>query len=193
MGGAEAPLRRGHQPQQPGGALLRPRPLCAGRAALSPGAADDEKSYGAEHPEVAIGLGNLAALYRDQGRYEQAEPPYQRALAIREKVLGAEHPDVATSLSNLAELLHAPNRRSEVMRRALAILLKFTRSTGHLHPNLQPAFGNYRSLLKDRSLSQEEIFKRFAELGQEAGFDSESCGKLLERVSETGVETREGV
>ena len=47
-------------------------------------------------------------LYRNQGRYEQAEPLYQRALAIREKALGPDHPDVATSLNNLARLYQPP-------------------------------------------------------------------------------------
>jgi hypothetical protein len=37
-----------------------------------------------------------------RGNYSQAEPLYQRSLAIDEKVLGKEHPDVATTLNNLA-------------------------------------------------------------------------------------------
>ena len=45
---------------------------------------------------------NLAAVYYMQGHYAEAEPLYQRALAIREQVLGARHPHVATSLNNLA-------------------------------------------------------------------------------------------
>ncbi|HAA26653.1 MAG TPA: tetratricopeptide repeat-containing protein, partial [Cyanobacteria bacterium UBA8553] len=47
---------------------------------------------------------NLAALYKVQGNYSQAEPLYQRSLAIWEKALGSEHPNVATSLNNLADL-----------------------------------------------------------------------------------------
>ncbi|MGH6847493.1 MAG: tetratricopeptide repeat protein, partial [Methylocella sp.] len=41
------------------------------------------------------------------GRYSEAEPLFQRALAIWEKALGPEHPDVATSLNNLALLYDA--------------------------------------------------------------------------------------
>ena len=40
-----------------------------------------------------------------QGRYDEAEPLYKRALAITEKALGPEHPDMATSLNNLALLV----------------------------------------------------------------------------------------
>jgi tetratricopeptide (TPR) repeat protein len=63
-------------------------------------------------------------LYRAQGRYAEAEPLYQRSLAIREQALGAEHPDVAQSLNNLAELYRAQGRYAEaepLYARSLAI------------------------------------------------------------------------
>ena len=53
---------------------------------------------------MAASLNNLARLYHSQGRYVEANPLYERALAIREKALGPEHPDLATNLYNLAEL-----------------------------------------------------------------------------------------
>ncbi len=67
-----------------------------------------------EHPEIADTLHNLADLYGAQGKYEQAEPLYQRALAIREQVLGPEHPATAHTLKSLAEL------RSVISRDKLA-------------------------------------------------------------------------
>ena len=54
-----------------------------------------EKALGPDHPDVAQSLNNLAVLYRDQGRYADAEPLYKRSLAINEKALGPDHPDVA--------------------------------------------------------------------------------------------------
>ncbi len=54
---------------------------------------------------MATSLNTLAGLYDNQGRYAEAEPLYQRSLAIREKALGPEHPDVAQSLENYAALL----------------------------------------------------------------------------------------
>ena len=45
-----------------------------------------------------------------QGKYNEAEPLYERSQAIREKVLGPEHPDVAQSLNNRALLLKAQVR-----------------------------------------------------------------------------------
>ena len=53
-----------------------------------------------EELRLAASLDDEARLYHKQGKYAEAEPVYQRSLAIREKTLGAEHPDVATSLEN---------------------------------------------------------------------------------------------
>jgi tetratricopeptide (TPR) repeat protein len=55
-----------------------------------------------QSPDTATSLNNLSALYRAQGKDEQAEPLYQRALAIHEQQLGPLHPATATSLNNLA-------------------------------------------------------------------------------------------
>ena len=51
-----------------------------------------EKAYGPDHPEVAKGQGNLAALYNLRGNYTKAFPLFQRAIAILEKSLGPDHP-----------------------------------------------------------------------------------------------------
>lgn len=43
-----------------------------------------EKTFGSNHPNVALSLSNLAGLYTAQGKYAEAEPFYKRSLAIRE-------------------------------------------------------------------------------------------------------------
>ena len=64
-----------------------------------------EKALGAEHPDTATSLNNLAALYYAQwATTRKPSRCMRRALKIREKALGPEHPDTATSLNNLAEL-----------------------------------------------------------------------------------------
>ncbi|MDZ8187923.1 MAG: tetratricopeptide repeat protein, partial [Nostoc sp. ChiSLP02] len=59
---------------------------------------------GEEHPDVALSLNNLAALYYSQGRYSEAEPLYIQALDIFEQRLGANHPNTITVRQNLAYL-----------------------------------------------------------------------------------------
>ena len=81
-----------------------------------------EKALGPDHPDVAKSLNNLAGLYREQGRYADAEPLFKRSLAIYEKALGPDHPDVATSLNNLAGLYEIPRslRRRRAALQAIA-------------------------------------------------------------------------
>jgi tetratricopeptide (TPR) repeat protein len=63
----------------------------------------DEKSYGSDHPNVAIRLNNLAQLLQDTNRLAEAEPLMRRALEIDEKSYGPDHPNVAIDLNNLAD------------------------------------------------------------------------------------------
>ena len=45
---------------------------------------------GNKHPDAATTLNNLAELYMQQGKYEEAEPLYKRSLEITEKSLGPD-------------------------------------------------------------------------------------------------------
>ncbi|MFT5302377.1 MAG: hypothetical protein ACI814_003192 [Mariniblastus sp.] len=70
----------------------------------------DEKSYGVEHPDVAIRLNNQATLLHVTNRLAEAEPLIRRALAIDEQSYGAEHLDVAIDL-NRPHIDRKPFRR----------------------------------------------------------------------------------
>jgi tetratricopeptide (TPR) repeat protein len=58
----------------------------------------DEKSYGSEHPSVAIRLNNLAQLLKTTNRLAEAEPLSRRAASIMVHSLGLEHPKTKTVL-----------------------------------------------------------------------------------------------
>ncbi len=91
-----------------------------------------ENAFDPEDPAVTRGLNNLAVLYMELGRFEEAQPLLARALAIREKTQGPDHLDVALTLGNLAIVLMETERYAEaesLHRRALAIREKA------LHPN----------------------------------------------------------
>lgn len=51
----------------------------------------DKKLLGEEHSMMATSLGNLANLYKDQGRFSEAEPLYEEALKILERAFGNQH------------------------------------------------------------------------------------------------------
>ncbi len=102
------------------------------------------------------------ALYQAQGNYAQAEPLYQRSLAIKEKVLGPEHPAVATSLNNLALLYGNQGKYAQaesLYRRALFV---FTKALGPDHPNVAASLGNYAVLLRkmDRDAEAKKMEAR---------------------------------
>ena len=83
-----------------------------------------EQILGAEHPDVAISLGNLAYVLSKLDRIEEALTYSERAVAIDEKMLGIDHPETARQLENRAELLNLAGRFNEAEglgRRALAI------------------------------------------------------------------------
>jgi hypothetical protein len=106
----------------------------------------------------------------------------RRALSIDEKSYGPEHPTVASDLNNLAQLLKDTNRLKEaepLMRRALVILLKFTRASGQPHPRVSDALANYTSLMETLSLTPEQVDLNLEEAGKEAGFDAEALRKLV--------------
>lgn len=86
-----------------------------------------ERTYGPEHPQVALALNNLADLYRFQNRCEESESRYQRALRISEKSLGVEHPQVGLILEGYAHLLLNMKRlreAAEIGKRAIRIRVK---------------------------------------------------------------------
>jgi tetratricopeptide (TPR) repeat protein len=69
-----------------------------------------------DHSDMAYPLNELANLYRDQGKYAEAEPLYQRALYIWEQALGPNHPYTQTVVRNYAMLLRKMGREAEASK-----------------------------------------------------------------------------
>ncbi|MCW5667986.1 MAG: tetratricopeptide repeat protein [Piscinibacter sp.] len=134
----------------------------------------DEDYRGADDPEVATRLNNLAELLKDTNRPAEAEPLLRRALAIGEARLGAGHPKVATLLSNLAGLLLAANRLAEaepLLRRALSVS---EAALGAQHADVAIRLTNLAQLLKRRSrlADAEPLMRRALAIGEaQAGPD----------------------
>ncbi|KAE8290320.1 Kinesin light chain 1 [Larimichthys crocea] len=61
-----------------------------------------EKVLGKDHPDVAKQLNNLALLCQNQGKYDEVEYYYMRALEIYQTKLGPDDPNVAKTKNNLA-------------------------------------------------------------------------------------------
>ena len=92
----------------------------------------------------------MLGFYLDKrAQYAEAEPLYQRAIAIDEKALGPEHPNLAIKLNNLALLYEAQEKYEEakpLFQRALAI---YEQKFGTNHPSTRTIRENYDNLLKE--------------------------------------------
>ena len=56
-----------------------------------------------DHPDVAASYNNIASIYDDQGKYEEALDLFTKSLDIRTRIYsGDNRPDVADSYSSIA-------------------------------------------------------------------------------------------
>ncbi len=104
------------------------------------------RAYSGTTEQDARQLNELAEMLYQQGKYQEARPLMQRALAIREKVLGPEHPDTAGSLNKLAMLYFTLGQYDQALplyRRALAINKKVL---GPEHPDTATSLNNLAEL-----------------------------------------------
>jgi tetratricopeptide (TPR) repeat protein len=72
-----------------------------------------EKQYGADKPQTAKSLNDLAICYSLQGNYDKAEPLFQRAIDIFDRSDYRDTPQMATTLENYALLLKRSAREAD--------------------------------------------------------------------------------
>ncbi len=121
-----------------------------------------EQQLGAQHPNTAASLHNLAWLCEKQGKYAEAESLLQRALAIREQQLGAQHPDTAASLHRLARLSLWQGEDAEaesLLQRALAIR---EQQLGAQHPDTAASLHELALIYasQGKSSEAESLYRR---------------------------------
>jgi tetratricopeptide (TPR) repeat protein len=87
----------------------------------------DEKSFGPDHPNVAIHLNNLAALLKATNRLDEAEPLMRRHVAIFVEFTrrtGHRHPHLDAAFANYAGLLAAMGKGQAEIDAACAALMR---------------------------------------------------------------------
>ncbi len=125
---------------------------------------------GSGDPAVANSLDLLGILHGLQGRFAQAEPLHQRALAIREDALGRNDPDVAASLNNLANLYFSEAmyaRAEPLYLRALGIREELL---GKHHPDVAASLNNLANLYHAQRMpaQAEPLHQRALEIWEAA-------------------------
>lgn len=142
---------------------------CEAEPLLQRAVAIGEEHLGSDHPNVALYLSNLANIYREQRKgmanpysylvpgfqepdnySSEAEPLYQKVLAIWEQQLGKDHPNVATVLNNLADLYRVQRRYSEaelLLQRAMVIS---EQQLGNDHPDVARSLNNLAEVYREQ-------------------------------------------
>lgn len=77
--------------------------------------ADLRRVLGPDHRDTLTAQNNLAAAYRDAGRFTDAIPLFEQTLVAREQALGPSHPDTLASRHNLAAAYRDAGRLTEAI------------------------------------------------------------------------------
>ena len=107
-----------------------------------------EARLGADHPDTAQSLHDLASALATHHDLDGARTLFERALSIRETGLGADHPDTAISLTRLADVLAAQgdlDRARTLHERALSIR---EAEYGADHPHTAHSLTNLADVLR---------------------------------------------
>ena len=81
-----------------------------------------------------------------QGKYDEAKPLYDRAIAIGEKTLGPDHPDLAAKLNNLAVSLSDQGQHEEALEYSKRAVEIFERRLGSGHSHTKIARDVYHDI-----------------------------------------------
>ena len=106
-------------------------------------------------PDVAFTLNQIAKLYKDQGRYDQAELLYQRALMIAEQVWGPKHLYVARNLNNLARFYQAQGKYVQAQLFYQQALEIYEQTMGSEAPDVAKVLYSLAALLREMKKTGE--------------------------------------
>jgi len=149
------------------------------------------------HPDTAISLNNLAEIYRVQGKYEQAEPLYKRAieivekpLQILEKISAGTYPQLgvrAAYLSNLANLYQSQGKYEQAEPLNIRALSIREKALGGDHCDTAASLNNLAELykLQGKYEQAEPLFNRALEIFENRrGPDHPDTGSGLSNLAE---------
>jgi tetratricopeptide (TPR) repeat protein len=116
---------------------------------------------GVEHPDTTTAMANLAATYRNLGKYVEAENLEIQVLNTQTRILGVEHLHTIYTMANLAATYQGLEKFTEAEKLETQVLHARSRILGVEHPETITAMGNlavtYQNLRKFRQAEKLEI------------------------------------
>ncbi|KAH7131160.1 pfs protein [Dactylonectria macrodidyma] len=100
-------------------------------------------------------VNNLGSLYKDQGKFKEAEEMYERALEGTEKALGPHHTSTLTTVNNLGNLYKDQGKFKEAVEMYERALEGKEKALGPHHTSTLTTVNNLGSLYKDQGKSKE--------------------------------------
>ena len=73
------------------------------------------KCMGKDHPEVACSMGDLANVYCDEGRFDEAIELYQKAYKVHNDAYGPDHVDTAGDLASLGLVYSVQGKHKQAL------------------------------------------------------------------------------
>ena len=129
---------------------------------------------------------NLGILYADQGKLDEAEKMYQRALAGKEKVLGAEHTSTLGTVNNLGLLYWDQGKLDEAEKMYQRALAGKEKALGAEHTSTLETVNNLGNLYQRQGkLDKAEKMYQRALAGKEKALGAEHTS-TLETVNNLG-------
>ena len=148
--------------------------------------ANDLKTYGEDHPNVATERNNLGVVWKSLSQYQKAIEYYELALASDLKTYGEDHPNVATYRNNLGAAwlsLGDFQKAIEYYELALASDLK---TYGEDHPNVATernnlglawkSLGQYQKAIEYYELALASDLKTYGEAHPNVARDRNNIG-----------------
>ena len=115
-------------------------------------------------------LSSVATLYRNQGRYSEAEPLYLECLKKRKLELGDSHPDTLSAMNNLANLYDDQGKYAEAEPLYLECLAKREVVLGESHPDTLSSVNNLANIyqIQGKYCEAEPLYLKCLKASREA-------------------------
>ena len=105
-----------------------------------------EQALGDKHPDIALSRLNLAKVYRETGRYAQAESAFRKVIEIRAAALGPDHLLVGEALVWFAQYEQERGRKRSAQQLYLRAARIIDARLGAQHPAAQDVARRARAL-----------------------------------------------
>ncbi|KAK2591134.1 hypothetical protein QQS21_011172 [Conoideocrella luteorostrata] len=100
-----------------------------------------KETLGEDHPDTLESIDNLAYLYRDQGRYNEAEEPEVQVMETYEKNLGQDHDLTTRSKFGLSSTLWYKGEQDAAAALQVEVMETLKKKLGEKHPDTLSAMG----------------------------------------------------